>query len=83
MFEDAHPVVGDTLYGAPSSILLPGSRAPIPTLERNFLHAASLEFTHPRSEQPMQFRCELPLALSEFLAQLRIRDLPIEYSRTK
>lgn len=66
-----HPVVGDTLYGAPNRILLPGNHPPIPTLERNFLHAASLEFTHPRSEQPMHFRCDLPLALSEFLAQLR------------
>jgi 23S rRNA pseudouridine1911/1915/1917 synthase len=51
-----HPVVGDTLYGAPRSIIAPATRKDAiehPTketsmgLERNFLHAAHLEFAIP------------------------------------
>jgi 23S rRNA pseudouridine1911/1915/1917 synthase len=59
-----HPVVGDTLYGAPRKL---GS---IPTLERNFLHAAFLEFRHPKTGKTMTFATRLPNELSEFLARL-------------
>ena len=40
-----HPVVGDTMYGAPKQAR--GKNAVI-VLGRNFLHAAELEFRHPR-----------------------------------
>src|SRR5579863_3714683 len=40
-----HPVVGDTLYGAPR-VLRAGARN-LPLLERNFLHAAYIGFSHP------------------------------------
>ena len=104
-----HPVVGDTLYGAPA--LLPGelfppasmssaaaspeseagqspppqqarssrrfrdlsraqSREGLPTLNRNFLHAARLRFRHPRTEQPMEVRSPLPPELEQFLGRL-------------
>ena len=47
-----HPVVGDTLYGAPAEMrphrLRHGSGATL-SLSRNFLHAAQLELAHPRS----------------------------------
>ena len=59
-----HPVVGDTLYGAPRKL---GS---MPTLERNFLHAASLEFRHPRTGKAMALTAPLPAELEQFLAQL-------------
>ncbi|MGC2545577.1 MAG: RluA family pseudouridine synthase, partial [Silvibacterium sp.] len=48
-----HPVVGDTLYGAPAKIpvIAPRKKSdPEPetvALDRNFLHAAELEFAHP------------------------------------
>ena len=66
-----HPVVGDTLYGAPSRIQLPGTNEGIPTLDRNFLHAYSLEFAHPRSGEWLSFSCDLPPELIQFLAKLR------------
>ena len=42
------------------------------TLNRNFLHAAAIEFTHPRSGQPLSFSAPLPLELTEFLQQIRV-----------
>jgi 23S rRNA pseudouridine1911/1915/1917 synthase len=80
-----HPVVGDTLYGAPAALKpAPGSRAPradrqlrpplgAPAsleLKRNFLHASELEFLHPRRGTPLRFHAPLPPELQEFLLQL-------------
>jgi 23S rRNA pseudouridine1911/1915/1917 synthase len=65
-----HPVVGDFLYGAPHVIRdLHGDR----TLElpRNFLHAAHLEFTHPRTLKQVDVEAPLPPELIAFLAALR------------
>lgn len=66
-----HPVVGDTLYGAPARIVLPGQCHPVATLARNFLHATWLEFTHPRTLESMRFKVTLPEELSLFLQRLR------------
>jgi 23S rRNA pseudouridine1911/1915/1917 synthase len=69
-----HPVVGDTLYGAPRRLPRRGvarSEAESLSLERNFLHAAELEFTHPRSGKMLELHAELPAELTEFLQQLR------------
>jgi 23S rRNA pseudouridine1911/1915/1917 synthase len=41
------------------------------TLGRNFLHAAAIEFTHPRSGQPLSFSAPLPPELMQFLEQIR------------
>jgi 23S rRNA pseudouridine1911/1915/1917 synthase len=68
-----HPVVGDTLYGAPARIHFPGSKVELPALGRNFLHAARLEFLHPRTGQPLKFAAPLPPELQSFLEQLRVR----------
>ena len=73
-----HAVVGDTLYGAPR--LIPAAASPKGSprvqlesleLERNFLHAAELEFTHPRSGEKLDLRAPLPAELQQFLEQLR------------
>jgi 23S rRNA pseudouridine1911/1915/1917 synthase len=40
-------------------------------LNRNFLHAAAVEFTHPRSGEPLSFRAPLPPGLTQFLEQIR------------
>jgi len=89
-----HPVVGDTLYGAPK-ILLPNtlarerqgtaisshteakkahsrgeSKATL-SLPRNFLHAAQLNFTHPKSGRAVKFDAPLPEDLESFLEKLR------------
>src|SRR6266404_5115790 len=48
-----HPVVGDTLYGAPREIR-PKSGKPV-SLDRNLLHAAELQFVHPRTGEVLAF----------------------------
>lgn len=65
-----HPVVGDRLYGAPSRLKIHAQ--PRPTLERNFLHAAGIEFRHPRSGQTIRFEAPLPAELASFLAALGV-----------
>jgi 23S rRNA pseudouridine1911/1915/1917 synthase len=67
-----HPVVGDTLYGAPSAIAPPAaaSRLPRLVLPRNFLHAAELEFAHPGSGERLSLVSNLPPDLKQFMAQL-------------
>jgi 23S rRNA pseudouridine1911/1915/1917 synthase len=59
-----HPVVGDTMYGAPRQAR--GQSAAI-SLQRNFLHAAELEFRHPRTGETIALKSELPEELREFL----------------
>ncbi len=79
-----HPVVGDTLYGAPRElrpVATTGGRrvaagkeqkfAPVAAPARNFLHAAAIEFMHPRTRAPLSFRRELPGELDSFLKRLR------------
>jgi 23S rRNA pseudouridine1911/1915/1917 synthase len=68
-----HPVVGDTLYGAPSAIVPLGAaanRLPRLVLARNFLHAAELEFAHPGSGERLSLVSNLPADLKQFMAQL-------------
>jgi len=59
-----HPVVGDALYGAPREIR---KKDAVVSLPRNFLHAAELQFQHPRSNELMKFSRPLPAELDEFL----------------
>ena len=70
-----HPVVGDTLYGAaavivPSAVKRSSDIFPRLTLDRNFLHAAELEFAHPRTGQRVSLASELPADLKSFLSHL-------------
>jgi 23S rRNA pseudouridine1911/1915/1917 synthase len=71
-----HPVVGDSLYGAPAEIRAqsnhPRERGMPATvsLHRNFLHSASLELTHPKSGKAMAFSRALPEELAQFLSSL-------------
>ncbi|HWW16812.1 MAG TPA: RluA family pseudouridine synthase [Candidatus Dormibacteraeota bacterium] len=62
-----HPVVGDTMYGAP--VQARGKSAVI-VLKRNFLHAAELEFQHPRTGETISLNSALPEELREFLGKL-------------
>jgi 23S rRNA pseudouridine1911/1915/1917 synthase len=63
-----HPVVGDTLYGA--SAQLHAGETSLPRLGRNFLHAARVGFTQPKSGEWIEVRAPLPQALQTFLQQL-------------
>ena len=71
-----HPVVGDSLYGAPKDLKRgeressPGTRAVI-ALGRNFLHATAVEFKHPRYGRTNRAGNPLPAELTAFLTQLR------------
>ena len=71
-----HPVVGDTLYGAPTRLMvIPGRRSEDPSaeslaLQRNFLHAAELEFAHPRTGKTLHLRAALPEELETLLRQI-------------
>src|ERR1700730_17401198 len=58
------PVVGDTLYGAPRQVRI-GSEL-LPPLGRNFLHAARLAFSHPRSGKNIVVRAPLPAELERY-----------------
>ena len=62
-----HAVVGDALYGAPRE--LRGKTGQL-SLGRNFLHAAKLEFEHPRSGKALAFARGLPEELEGFLQKL-------------
>jgi len=69
-----HPVVGDTLYGAPRELrAVSTKRAGSPStlaLARNFLHAAAIEFAHPSTGEPLSFRAALPAELNQLLSEL-------------
>ncbi len=64
-----HPIVGDTLYGAPAEIKPKGKMAAV-SLARQFLHAAQLEFRQPRTGKVLQFQAGLPPELGSFLRVL-------------
>ncbi len=62
-----HPVVGDTLYGAPRQIPSQSGAASL-ALGRNFLHAADLAFQHPATRAALSLSRPLPSELEQFLA---------------
>lgn len=55
-----HPIVGDELFG----------RGADPVLDRLFLHAHHLEFTHPVSNERLCYESPLPVELSRYLETL-------------
>ncbi len=69
-----HAVVGDVLYGAPREMRARRGRATDEggaiSLPRNFLHAAQLELTHPRTGERIALKSPLPPELQAFLATL-------------
>jgi 23S rRNA pseudouridine1911/1915/1917 synthase len=78
-----HPVVGDTLYGGAGQLTdqvaaqaaqsKAARRKAEPErlkLGRNFLHAARLEFPHPKTGKLLQLEAPLPAELESFLARL-------------
>lgn len=67
-----HPVVGDETYnnGRDKTVANPQIRKAIQNLNRFFLHAEKLSFTHPQTNEKMSFRSSLPKELTEFLELL-------------
>ncbi len=73
------PVVGDKLYGAPGELrpqLRDGKRDKTISLPRNFLHAAQLEFAHPRTGKMIALKSPLPAELQAFLTRIEGDALP-------
>ncbi len=64
-----HPIVGDALYGGIRR-RVPGDLRAVGRLERPFLHAARLAFTHPADGRRMEFESALPPDLQQVLDQL-------------
>ncbi len=71
-----HPVVGDTLYGAPREITPvskggrnAGAVKPL-SLSRPFLHSAALEIAHPKTGETLSLSSPLPGDLEAFLGML-------------
>lgn len=65
-----HPVVGDTLYGAPRELASRQAKVKSAALGRNFLHAAAIQFKHPVTDTPLRFAQPLPVELELFLQQI-------------
>ncbi len=65
-----HPIVGDSLYGGVHR-RVPGDLRAVTHLDRPFLHAAHLAFTHPADGRRMEFSSELPDDLQRVLDELR------------
>jgi 23S rRNA pseudouridine1911/1915/1917 synthase len=60
-----HPLLGDTMYGADPVL------AKKLGIDRQWLHAKELGFTHPITGAPMHFVSEYPKDLAEVLVKLR------------
>lgn len=68
-----HPLLGDPVYGFRKQRLAGKVRCyGLPPLDRQFLHAQSLGFRLPHSNQYVEFRAELPTDLRELLERLRV-----------
>lgn len=67
-----HPIVGDETYnaGRDKTVNNPQIRQAIENLNRFFLHAEKLAFTHPVSGERVNFTAPLPPELREFLELL-------------
>ena len=67
-----HPVVGDETYGAGRDNTIQDARlrARVRNLNRHFLHAQKLGFTHPQTGEFVKFESPLPADLSELLLEL-------------
>jgi len=63
-----HPVVGDTLYGAAGQLHV--GRTTLPSLGRNFLHAAKIGFAQPHSGKSIELSAPLSAELREYLGKL-------------
>ena len=68
-----HPIVGDATYGGTRK-RVPGDLLPLLRLERPFLHALQLTFTHPTDGRRMQFEAPLAADLQAVLDDLLLRQ---------
>jgi 23S rRNA pseudouridine1911/1915/1917 synthase len=67
-----HPVVGDSLYneGRDNTVADKDVRTGIQNLNRFWLHAERLSFTHPKTGEKLSFHADVPNELRSFLTGL-------------
>jgi 23S rRNA pseudouridine1911/1915/1917 synthase len=68
-----HPIVGDPTYGGIHRRVADDVRA-VQRLERPFLHAARIAFTHPSEGRRVEFTSPLPDDLQSVLDDIRVRQ---------
>jgi len=68
-----HPIVGDATYGGVHRRVTVNLR-PVMRLERPFLHAARLAFTHPTDGRRVEFESPLPLDLQSVIDDIREQE---------
>ncbi len=70
-----HPLLGDALYGqgfkTREALLDDNAREALKNLSRQALHAFFLKFSHPETEEPMEFSAPLPSDLAELNKALK------------
>ena len=71
--EIGHPIVGDALYGGIRQRVPQRLRALL-RLTRPFLHAERLAFTHPRTQERLEFSAAIPADLEAVLTELVPED---------
>lgn len=71
-----HPVVGDETYGGGRDNTIQDAklRAHIRNLGRNFLHAEKLAFTHPQTNERVEFSSPLPTELAQLLTEIEVTE---------
>ncbi|MGE0043359.1 MAG: RluA family pseudouridine synthase [Vicinamibacterales bacterium] len=69
-----HPIVGDALYGGVHKRMPQALRA-VQRLDRPFLHAERLAFTHPRTGERLEFSAPLPADLEAVLVAITPEEL--------
>lgn len=70
-----HPIVGDQTYGGVHRRVADDVRA-VQRLERPFLHAARLAFSHPKEGRRLEFTSPLPADLQSVIDEIRQRQAP-------
>jgi 23S rRNA pseudouridine1911/1915/1917 synthase len=68
-----HPIVGDPTYGGLHR-RTPANLRAVQRLERPFLHAARLAFTHPVDGRRVEFDSPLPLDLQAIVDDIEERE---------
>ncbi len=68
-----HPIVGDGVYneGRDNTIADHDIKRAVESVNRFFLHAAKLVFTHPETNERLEFEAPLPEELTNLLAKIK------------
>ncbi|MDO4640192.1 MAG: 23S rRNA pseudouridine(1911/1915/1917) synthase RluD [Neisseria sp.] len=74
MREANHPLAGDPVYGNPRHACSPSVKDAVKALGRQALHAYSLSFIHPETNETVSFQAPLPEDIYHLLSVLRLES---------